>query len=380
MVLQNSTMASATLLIALLSSNLSAETQRSAAVLRYYKNPRMLSTVAHRFKLTVSQIAALNGIEDAEHFNAYGIVLPETPNTEALPRYIPWMEAPPRSPCSVKTWVFVKASKTGCEQAFCGTGSASERVCTCLSAGLVHVTLTWSAGSSTEFDVNPSIFNPFGSSMFEVADVDLDGDGSPETLVSWLEAVSNGIAQEFRSLVVFKAGQELVRYDSGEATASTAAVRIGTGCHLKSLHYEEATEPLRGPALYLVERTFDPASMRMDAELIGRRFGDTLRFVLPAEPSNEEPSVKRVVRTERGKIVAIHHDNEDNVTRLGYRVAKTTRTLKLEPFTHTGSLRLGDARSKRLFPEAIFWSGLLGQLATIELRSAGEVSVLWVGK
>jgi hypothetical protein len=120
--------------------------------------------------------------------------------------------------------------------------------------------------------------------------------------------------------------------------------------------------------------------MRMDAELIGRRFGDTLRFVLPAEPSNEEPSVKRVVRTERGKIVAIHHDNEDNVTRLGYRVAKTTRTLKLEPFTHTGSLRLGDARSKRLFPEAIFWSGLLGQLATIELRSAGEVSVLWVGK
>jgi len=74
---------------------------------------------------------------------------------------IPWMEAPPRSACSAKPWVFVKASKTGCEQAFCGTGSASERVCTCLSAGLVRVTLTWPVGSSTEFDVTPSIFNPF---------------------------------------------------------------------------------------------------------------------------------------------------------------------------------------------------------------------------
>jgi len=54
----------------------------------------------------------------------------------------------------------------------------------------------------------PSVFNPFGSSMLEFANVDLDNDNQPETLVSWLEAVSNGVGEEFRTLVVYKAGHE----------------------------------------------------------------------------------------------------------------------------------------------------------------------------
>ena len=62
---------------------------------RYYKNPHNLSAVAHRYHLKVSDIAALNGIKDPEHFNAYGLKLPDTEETQSLPRYVPWAAAAP---------------------------------------------------------------------------------------------------------------------------------------------------------------------------------------------------------------------------------------------------------------------------------------------
>jgi hypothetical protein len=76
-------------------------------------------------------------------------------------------------------------------------------------------------------------------------------------------------------------------------------VRVGGECHLASSHYEEVSHALRGPALYLMERTFDPVGMRMDAELVGRRASGTTRFIVPVDPLVSSPSKRSTASATR---------------------------------------------------------------------------------
>jgi hypothetical protein len=130
----------------------------------------------------------------------------------------------------------------------------------------------------------------------------------------------------------------------GEATAGTAAVRVGQRCHLISVHLEEATDPLRGPALYSVERTFDPITMTMDTLIVGCRFSDKTRFILPAEPSSEDRVIQSDPRSESGTIVDVSRNEERDEATVRFTAPRTTLTLRLRPYAQ--SLRLGDARGR----------------------------------
>jgi hypothetical protein len=354
------------------------------AELAYYAHPSSLSAVAARFHLArfhlgVAEIAALNGIKDPNRFHREGLVLPDTSSTRQLPRYVPWTPAPPRATCPTTAWTLRPAQRRGCVEAYCGTGPDGETGCLCKDerSGL-KLEIAPPGGAPAKIPIDLSVFNPFGSSMVDIASVDLDGDGKKEILASWLTAVSNGLGQEFRTLVVLKDRREVLRYDSGEHTAGSAAVRVGGQCHLASSHYEEATHPLRGPALYLTERTFDPVSMRMDEEIVGRRASDRTRFVLPFDPLVGDA---REPRGERGTIAAVHRDVGGWLDRLSLRTKAATRAVKVDEPGDPDGLRLGDAVTRRVFPMGLQWEGLTGRSARLVKRASWEARrMLWIGR
>ncbi|WP_437956213.1 hypothetical protein WME76_32850 [Sorangium sp. So ce119] len=149
------------------------------------------------------------------------------------PRYVPWKPARPRATCPVTPWKLVAAEENGCTDAYCGTGPGGGRPCLCRDdRGETAVTLTTN-GTALRLPVEVSAFNPWGSSFVDVTSADLDGDGSPEVMLSVLQAVSNGLGEEFRPFVVVRHGREMLRYDSGVLTAKTALVRVGAECHLQ---------------------------------------------------------------------------------------------------------------------------------------------------
>jgi hypothetical protein len=305
------------------------------AGLPYYESPTTLSGVAAKFHLSVDEIARLNGIKDKDRFHRHGILLPDVPSTRRLPRYVPWASAQPRATCPVTPWKLVAAKEKGCTDALCGTGPGGDRACLCRDAqGDLTIALTTN-GKSLRLAADVSMFNPWGSSFVDVASADLDGDGSPEAMLSWLYGVSNGLGEEYRELVVVRDGREMLRYDSGEFSSKTALVRVGNECHLASAHWEEATHPLKGTALHLVERTFDPTNLRVDRELTGRRAGESERYELPFDPL-----APRTLPTLSGKMIAVAQ--VDDGVRITFRTASGTKTLP--------EARFGDARSLRVFP------------------------------
>jgi hypothetical protein len=331
------------------------------AGLPYLENPTTLSAVAARFHLSVDEIARLNGIKDKNRFHRHGLVLPDVPSTRSLPRYVPWAPAPPRATCAVKPWRLVAAKERGCTEAFCGAGPGGGRACVCRDA-LSGTTITVTTnGKSVRLPVEISAFNPWGSDLVEVASADLDGDGSPEVLLSTLWAVSNGLGQEYRELVVVRDGKELLRYDSGEFTAKTALVRVGDVCHLASSHWEEATHPLKGTALYLVERTFDPSTLRADRGLVGCRAGEAGRYELPFDPL-----APAALPTRSGTLVAV--SQADHAAKVALRTASGKSVL--------GEVRFGDARAQRVLPMNLI-PGVLPAGKVLFGRSH-ETDVIWL--
>jgi hypothetical protein len=111
-------------------------------------------------------------------------------------------------------------------------------------------------------------------------------------LISSQVATSNGIAHEYRRLVLLYGGREVLRYDSGAFTTQKALVEKHGRCHLASAHYETVRHPIRGPALYLVERSFDPAIFEMDEELAGTRVAESERLRIPFDPLAVAPRAR----------------------------------------------------------------------------------------
>jgi hypothetical protein len=342
----------------------------------YYKNPHTLSGIAHRFHLSVSQIATLNGIKDPEHFHAYGLKLPDTPATKSLPRYIPWEFAPPRDLCSAQRWKFTDVRKPGCEQTWCGNGSAGARACLCVLDVGARVELSWKDGSEATWDLPPSPFYSFGPDTLDVVSVDLDDDGAPETLVSWLTSTSNGIGEEFRTLLVFKSGREVIRYDSGAASASTAAVRINGRCHLTSSHYESAPEPLRGPAFYLVERTFDPNTMAMDRAIVGARVAETARFIIPFDPLRDVYGAAAASSGEIGTILGFEIDDALDEVTVAFDTPDPSRAQRFRRFR--APVRIGDAQTQRAFPQGLIAPSLIRNAVRIGRGSDHRPNILWL--
>jgi hypothetical protein len=344
---------------------------------RYYAHPHSLFGLALRYHVSVDSIAQYNGIKDPANFNREGLLFPDSPATSGLPLYVPWAPATPRQTCSAQTWTLRAVKEAGCTDAYCGSGPAGERACLCREQAATdsingRLEIASPRHPIVKLPLSIGAFNPYGRSFVDIASIDLDGDGEPETVVSWLRAVSNGLGEEWRTLVVVKSGREWIRYDSGEFTAETAAVRVAGGCSLRSSHYEEATDPLRGPALYLVERTFDPVTLHADREIVGRRCSDRGRFVLPFDPI--AAGISPGSRIEHGTVGRIRRDVDGELESLDFHGTSVQRL----PATDW-QLRFGDASTRRLLPIGLVSQSLVARTATVERPPGGEPRV-WLEK
>lgn len=359
---------------ALVSGPAQAEPPRLPDGLPLYAHPTSLSVVAKRFGLGVDEIAALNQIADPHVFNRTGVVLPLTARTAKLPRFVAWREAPERRTCSSPRWPFEPKQLPGCDRAFCARGPQETEVCACFHReSAATVSMRAGRGPSWVAELPPSLFRGPGPESFDVASADFDQDGTNEVLISWLEGESNGIAAQSRTLVVVREGRELVRYDSGEFTAATAAVLVEGRCRTAASHYTDVDDPIRGSALHLVERTFDPLRLTADPEIVARRFSDRARVVLPFDPELPRGGRKSVVT-----ISATTRSDEGALATLSLRptTARAAAPAKLS----SSDLQLGDATRKRLFPPALVWPGLVGQKARAIRPAEGQPTVIWLAR
>jgi hypothetical protein len=201
----------------------------------------------------------------------------------------------------------------------------------------------------------------------EVAEVDLDGDGRPETLISSHYATSNGLGHVYRTLVVLRDGREVLRYDSGELTATTALISRNGACHLASSHWESVKHPLRGAAFYLVERSFDPLSLRMDDEIAGSRAGETERLRIPFDPL----TVRARRRIAKGTVVSVGSHLTSVTLRTVAGSARLASRGDNDPF------RLGDAHNGHVYPLG-FETLLAGREANAEKHEDGTEPLLWL--
>lgn len=85
---------------------------------------------------------------------------------------------------------------------------------------------------------------------FEVVDVDLDGDGRPETAIVAHAVTSNGVPRSFRSLRVLGAAGRVPVADYGEGTFLRSPDHAG--CDLMATDWMQAEDPWRGSGTYYV--------------------------------------------------------------------------------------------------------------------------------
>jgi LysM repeat protein len=320
-----------------------------------------LGGIAARFQIPAKEIAALNHLRNPNLLRGAGLLLPEANTTKSLPRYVPWPVVPRLESCRTTPWPLRAADFF--ERA-CATGPAGQRACILQD----RLTITTKDGRTTHIDLPRSPLDP----QDEIADIDLDGDGQPETLVSSHEVTSNGLGHVYRTLVVLRDGKEVLRYDSGDFTARNAAVARKGGCHLASSHWEDVKHPLRGPGYYLVERSFDPITLRMDEEIVGARAGEEkTRLRIPFDPLTVHPQQRAVEGTvvkARGDLASILVRTAGGLTRLSF--SADARENK--------RIRLGDGRTGRVYPMDLDVP-LVGR--TIRVRRYAESDteqVLWL--
>ncbi len=359
----------------LLAAPARAEGPRLPDGLPYFAAPTSLGAVAKRFSLRVDDLATLNDIADRDHFNRAGLVLPLTPKTAKLPRFVAWTPAEDRRTCAATAWTFAPRPDARCDRAFCARGPQDAEACACFhrEGGAATISLRTGGGPIWRAELPASGVRDADPETFDVTHTDLDQDGQNEVLISWLDGVSNGIAAESRTLVVVRAGREVLRYDSGALTASNAAVLVDGRCHLASAHFAEVNDPIRGGALHLVERTFDPIRFRADAQIVARRFSDRTRFVLPFDPE-----VHGKARGRTTKIVDAKRDGDGSLISLALRSGSGGPSRHDRFASHEA--RLGDARRGRLLPPALVWPALSGAPVRIARAAAGEPTVLWLAR
>ena len=122
--------------------------------------------------------------------------------------------------------------------------------------------------------------------------------------------------------------------------------------------------------------TLRTVTMTMDCEIVGTRAVESKRFVIPFDPIREEYRESSATRLEEGTILAFEkHEKLDKAT-IVFQTARGPRTLRIANFST--SLRLGDAKTRRLFPQDLVWPGLSGQ--TVRIERGGEIGreILWV--
>lgn len=248
---------------------LSCDLARSPRWRVYRVGDETLSHVALKTGVSVARLRSLNHLKgDAIQWGT-GLLVPEGEKTLALPVWKPPRPAPDWKPCPQVEWVAPVAREP---DARCRRSSCAGEACLCLpaedepEAELSFGLATWPA----------ALFPATDPRALRHARVDLDGDGSPESVVSVREGVSNGLGVEWWRHMVVKAGQPVgsfVTVDYGDSFVAQPQ-----GCALLAVSHEWRTDQLRGDGSYWLAQlhVLKDGAMRAVGPQVARRY--THRF------------------------------------------------------------------------------------------------------
>jgi hypothetical protein len=122
----------------------------------------------------------------------------------------------------------------------------------------------------------------------------------------------------------------------------------------------------------MTERTFDPFGMQMDDELVGKRVGESTRFIIPFDPlargatgSGLEGHIDQLLRNSDGELGAVSFSTSTSVERLRFACDEG---------------RFGDPSNRRVFPCGLVKQSLVDRAATLERLEPSDTRLLWLGK
>ncbi|HEX8699782.1 MAG TPA: LysM domain-containing protein [Myxococcaceae bacterium] len=224
-----------------------------------------LSGLAQRFGVPKELIAERNKLPGHSSLRAgTGLFVPAGPRTQGLPRYRPPLPVgKPLTPCAVKRWPApTPAEVSGCARAGCTQSPTGARVCACLAQeqeGQEPEDLLFLEEAGARRKVSSQL-PLFGSvEDFEVLDVDMDGNGSPERVVAVHFASSNGLGVESWDLHIVEPQRSphttLRIAEYGEGSLLRRA--DGRGCDVLQTDWKDLQDPLKGSGLYFVGRRLE---------------------------------------------------------------------------------------------------------------------------
>ncbi|MFZ5446368.1 MAG: LysM peptidoglycan-binding domain-containing protein [Myxococcota bacterium] len=245
-----------------------------------------LSEIARVTGVSVSRLAELNQLDGDLIRQGQGLLVPENEKTASLPPWRPLLPAPEWRECEDVRWSVAveRPADARCERRVCA-GEA----CLCvrsseLAEGEVQFgAATW---STAVFPGDASA----GALLH--AQVDLDGDGQPESVVSTREAAGNGLGIEWWKHVVLSRGRPLASFST--ADSGLAYVAQARGCAFLATTTDWRVDQLRGDGLYFLAQlhVVEGDTLRAVGPEVGRRA--THRFLAQRAASLEHSPVQIV--------------------------------------------------------------------------------------
>jgi hypothetical protein len=252
----------------------------------YRVGDETLSHVALKTGVSVARLRALNHLRGDAIGWGTGLLVPEGEKTLALPVWRPSLPAPDWKACPQVEWV---KPVSVLPDARCRRQLCAGEACLCQP-------LEDEPGAELIFglaSLKVELFPLTDPGVLRHARVDLDGDGTPESVVSVREGVSNGLGVEWWRHLVLQGGQPIASFvtiDYGDSFVAQAR-----GCALLAVMDEWRTDQLRGEGSYWVARlhVLKDGALRAVGPEVARRY--THRFAaqrwagLEGEPAQPLP-------------------------------------------------------------------------------------------
>lgn len=317
-----------------------------------------LAGIARTYGSTVRELATLNALRNPDVIGlGKGILVPENDKTDALPVYAPHSRYADRPSCSFERWE---------------GGGRSYQQDRSARVTLRHRTISFERPE----DDSPVTITVDGRSfalastwirrLLSAAEVDLDRDGTNETIVAVLRDAGNGIAIErIDLLVVSKSGiSSVLDLEGGDEVAATdedvdafpweRMLSSEDGfCSVRLGRWEDLRDPIDGDGLYFVRRPYRFSSDRfvpVETPIEVRRYGSTRRDAWDTDPTLEHLDLRWEMNDANVRVHEAPMGDDETPPELEVEGMRETIGVTYPNDDECWMTYVGDARTQRLFP------------------------------